>query len=74
MNLEKFILVDADQIVSVDIMELVDLDLHSVPYGYTPMGDDNAEIEGVSLLGVGLLERLLPGLAYLLRYVVSACS
>ncbi|KAG6892823.1 hypothetical protein C0992_012365, partial [Termitomyces sp. T32_za158] len=37
MNLKKVIFVDADQIVRADLKELVDLDLHGAPYGYTPM-------------------------------------
>ncbi|KAJ6624174.1 hypothetical protein B0H10DRAFT_1943373 [Mycena sp. CBHHK59/15] len=40
------IFVDADQIVRADLKELVDLDLHGAPYEYTPMGDDNVEMEG----------------------------
>ena len=46
MDLKKVIFVDADQIVRADLKELVDLDLHGAPYGYTPMGDDNVEMEG----------------------------
>ncbi|KAG1823651.1 glycosyltransferase family 24 protein [Suillus subaureus] len=46
MDLNKVIFVDADQIVRADLQELVDLDLHGAPYGYTPMGDDNYEMEG----------------------------
>ena len=46
MTLKKVIFVDADQIVRADLKELVDLDLQGAPYGYTPMGDDNYEMEG----------------------------
>ncbi|KAG6833463.1 hypothetical protein H0H87_006830 [Tephrocybe sp. NHM501043] len=46
MDLEKVIFVDADQIVRADLKELIDLDLHGAPYGYTPMGDDNTDMEG----------------------------
>ena len=45
MDLKKVIFVDADQIVRADLQELVDLDLQGAPYGYTPMGDDNEEME-----------------------------
>jgi len=37
MDLKKVIFVDADQIVRTDLKELVELDLHGAPYGYTPM-------------------------------------
>ncbi len=55
MDLKKVIFVDADQIVRADLKELVDLDLQGAPYGYTPMGDDNTELEGSAFgkLGIG---------------------
>jgi UDP-glucose:glycoprotein glucosyltransferase len=28
------------------LKELVDLDLHGALYGYTPIGDDDADMEG----------------------------
>ncbi|KAF8164188.1 UDP-glucose:glycoprotein glucosyltransferase-domain-containing protein [Mycena galopus ATCC 62051] len=52
MDLKKVIFVDADQIVRADLKELVDLDLHGAPYGYTPMGDDNTDMEGFRALYV----------------------
>ena len=47
MDLDKVIFVDVDQIVRTDLKELIDLDLRGASHGYTPMGDDNAEMEGV---------------------------
>ncbi|KAN0128695.1 Nucleotide-diphospho-sugar transferase [Lactarius tabidus] len=46
MDLDKVIFVDADQILRTYLKELIDLDLHGAPYGYTPMGDDNEDMEG----------------------------
>ncbi|KAK9346477.1 UDP-glucose:glycoprotein glucosyltransferase-domain-containing protein [Lipomyces starkeyi] len=46
LDLDKVIFVDADQIVRTDMKELVDLDLHGAPYGYTPMCDSRTEMEG----------------------------
>jgi lipopolysaccharide biosynthesis glycosyltransferase len=46
MDLDRVIFVDADQIVRADLHELVTLDLHGAPYAYTPMGDDNTDMEG----------------------------
>ncbi|GMF01005.1 unnamed protein product [[Candida] boidinii] len=44
-DLDKVIFVDSDQIVRTDMKELVDLDLHGAPYGYTPMCDSRKEME-----------------------------
>lgn len=38
--------ITSDQIVRTDLQELVDLDLQGHVYGYAPMGDDRAEMEG----------------------------
>jgi len=58
MDLDKVIFVDADQIVRTDLKELIDLDLHGAPYGYTPMGDDN-EMEGFRFWKTGYWELFL---------------
>lgn len=70
MDLEKVIFVDADQIVRADLKELVDLDLHGAPYGYTPMGDDNEEMEGFRFWKTGYWNDFLQGLPYHIRYVI----
>ncbi|PCH34985.1 glycosyltransferase family 24 protein [Wolfiporia cocos MD-104 SS10] len=64
MDLKKVIFVDADQIVRTDLKELVDLDLHGAPYGYTPMGDDNTEMEGFRFWKTGYWKEFLRGLPY----------
>ncbi|KAH8978341.1 UDP-glucose:glycoprotein glucosyltransferase-domain-containing protein [Lactarius akahatsu] len=64
MDLDKVIFVDADQIVRTDLKELIDLDLHGAPYGYTPMGDDNKEMEGFRFWKTGYWEQFLRGRPY----------
>ncbi|KAI1789267.1 glycosyltransferase family 24 protein [Ganoderma leucocontextum] len=64
MDLKKVIFVDADQIVRTDLKELVDLDLHGAPYGYTPMGDDNSDTEGFRFWKTGYWKDFLRGLPY----------
>ncbi|EIN08165.1 glycosyltransferase family 24 protein [Punctularia strigosozonata HHB-11173 SS5] len=64
MDLKKVIFVDADQIVRADLKELVDLDLHGAPYGYTPMGDDNTDMEGFRFWKTGYWKDFLKGLPY----------
>ncbi|KZT24849.1 glycosyltransferase family 24 protein [Neolentinus lepideus HHB14362 ss-1] len=64
MDLKKVIFVDADQIVRTDLKELVDLDLHGAPYGYTPMGDDNVEMEGFRFWKTGYWKDFLQGRPY----------
>ncbi|EPQ50934.1 hypothetical protein GLOTRDRAFT_82068 [Gloeophyllum trabeum ATCC 11539] len=64
MDLKKVIFVDADQIVRTDLKELVDLDLHGAPYGYTPMGDDNVDMEGFRFWKTGYWKDFLQGRPY----------
>ncbi|KAF8524348.1 UDP-glucose:Glycoprotein glucosyltransferase-domain-containing protein [Hysterangium stoloniferum] len=59
MDLKKVIFVDADQIVRADLKELVDLDLNGAPYGYTPMGNDNVEMEGFRFWKTGYWKEFL---------------
>lgn len=70
MDLKKVIFVDADQIVRTDLMELVNVDLHGAPYGYTPMGDDNTDMEGFRFWKTGYWKDFLHGLPYHIRYNV----
>jgi UDP-glucose:glycoprotein glucosyltransferase len=67
MDLKKVIFVDADQIVRADLKELVDLDLHGAPYGYTPMGDDNTDMEGFRFWKTGYWKDFLQGRPYHIR-------
>jgi UDP-glucose:glycoprotein glucosyltransferase len=69
MDLKKVIFVDADQIVRTDLKELIDLDLHGAPYGYTPMGDDNTEMEGFRFWKTGYWKDFLKGKPYHIRQV-----
>ena len=46
LSVPKVIFVDADQIVRADMGELYDMDLEGQPLGYTPMCDNNVEMEG----------------------------
>lgn len=69
MDLKKVIFVDADQIVRADLKELVDLDLHGAPYGYTPMGDDNLDMEGFRFWKTGYWKDFLNGKPYHIRFV-----
>ncbi|KAF9027018.1 hypothetical protein BDZ89DRAFT_1102004 [Hymenopellis radicata] len=64
MDLKKVIFVDADQIVRADLQELIDLDLHGAPYGYTPMGDDNTDMEGFRFWKTGYWKDFLKGRPY----------
>ena len=67
MDLRKVIFVDADQIVRTDLKELVELDLHGAPYGYTPMGDDNTDMEGFRFWKTGYWKEVLRGKPYHIR-------
>jgi UDP-glucose:glycoprotein glucosyltransferase len=67
MDLKKVIFVDADQIVRADLQELVDLDLQGAAYGYTPMGDDNADMEGFRFWKTGYWKDHLLGRPYHIR-------
>ncbi|PFH48143.1 glycosyltransferase family 24 protein [Amanita thiersii Skay4041] len=64
MDLKKVIFVDADQIVRTDLKELVDLNLHGAPYAYTPMGDDNHDMEGFRFWKTGYWAETLQGKPY----------
>lgn len=71
MDLKKVIFVDADQIVRADLQELVDIDLQGAPYGYTPMGDDNVEMEGFRFWKTGYWKDFLRERSYHIRLVQS---
>ncbi|XP_047673638.1 UDP-glucose:glycoprotein glucosyltransferase 1 isoform X1 [Tachysurus fulvidraco] len=46
LAVDKFLFVDADQIVRTDLKELRDLDLEGAPYGYTPFCESRREMDG----------------------------
>lgn len=64
LELHKVIYVDADQIVRADLQELMDMDLHGAPYGYTPMCDSREEMEGFRFWKKGYWKKFLRGLKY----------
>jgi len=64
LELHKVIFVDADQIVRADMSELWNMDLHGAPYGYTPMCDNNKEMEGFRFWKQGFWQTHLRGKPY----------
>ncbi|ORX93045.1 UDP-glucose:glyco protein glucosyltransferase [Basidiobolus meristosporus CBS 931.73] len=64
LDLNKVIFVDADQVVRADLKELVDMDLHGAPYGYTPFCDDRPEIDGFRFWKHGYWQNHLQGKPY----------
>ncbi|KAK9765247.1 killer toxin resistant protein, variant 2 [Basidiobolus ranarum] len=64
LDLNKVIFVDADQVVRADLKELVDLDLHGAPYGYTPFCDDRPDIDGFRFWKHGYWQNHLQGKPY----------
>lgn len=64
LELNKVIFVDADQIVRADMSELWTMDLHGAPYGYTPMCDNNKEMEGFRFWKQGFWRDHLRGRPY----------
>jgi hypothetical protein len=56
------------KIVRTDLKSLVDLDLHGAPYGYTPMCDSRAEVEGFRFWKQGFWKDWLKGLPYHIRH------
>ncbi|KAG6034980.1 hypothetical protein E4U19_005228 [Claviceps sp. Clav32 group G5] len=64
LSLEKVIFVDADQIVRTDMMNLVNMDLHGAPYGFTPMCDSRVEMEGFRFWKQGYWANYLRGKPY----------
>ena len=64
LSLEKVVFVDADQIVRGDMNELWNIDLQGAPYGYTPMCDNNKEMEGFRFWKQGFWKTHLRGKPY----------
>ena len=64
LTLDKIIFVDADQVVRADLKELWDMDLHGAPYAYTPMCDNNKEMEGYRFWKTGFWKNHLRGKPY----------
>ena len=64
LSVDKFIFVDADQIVRTDLQELVDFDLEGAPYGYTPFCDSRKEMDGFRFWKSGYWANHLAGRKY----------
>lgn len=65
-------MIRVDQIVRTDLKTLVDEDLLGAPYGYAPMGDDRAEMEGFRFWKQGYWREVLRGRPYHIRSVANA--
>eukprot|EP00271_Cylindrocystis_brebissonii_P006379 TRINITY_DN19145_c0_g1_i1.p1 TRINITY_DN19145_c0_g1~~TRINITY_DN19145_c0_g1_i1.p1 ORF type:complete len:1550 (-),score=253.58 TRINITY_DN19145_c0_g1_i1:616-4587(-) len=64
LSTKKVIFVDADQIVRADIGELYDMDLEGRALAYTPMCDNNVDMEGYRFWKQGFWRDHLQGRAY----------
>ncbi|KAM9085878.1 UDP-glucose:glycoprotein glucosyltransferase 1 isoform 3-T3 [Megaptera novaeangliae] len=61
---DKFLFVDADQIVRTDLKELRDFNLDGAPYGYTPFCDSRKEMDGYRFWKSGYWASHLSGRKY----------
>uniref|UniRef100_A0A2K5DG78 UDP-glucose ceramide glucosyltransferase-like 1 n=1 Tax=Aotus nancymaae TaxID=37293 RepID=A0A2K5DG78_AOTNA len=61
---DKFLFVDADQIVRTDLKELRDFNLDGAPYGYTPFCDSRREMDGYRFWKSGYWASHLAGRKY----------
>ncbi|KAB0402780.1 hypothetical protein E2I00_005142 [Balaenoptera physalus] len=61
---DKFLFVDADQIVRTDLKELRDFNLDGAPYGYTPFCDSRREMDGYRFWKSGYWASHLSGRKY----------
>uniref|UniRef100_A0A1B6BXN7 UDP-glucose:glycoprotein glucosyltransferase n=1 Tax=Clastoptera arizonana TaxID=38151 RepID=A0A1B6BXN7_9HEMI len=64
LDIKKIIFVDADQVVRADMKELVDFNLGSAPYGYTPFCDSRKEMDGFRFWQQGYWRNHLQGRKY----------
>eukprot|EP00850_Spirogloea_muscicola_P001151 SM000004S15021 [mRNA] locus=s4:854375:863925:+ [translate_table: standard] len=64
LSLKKVIFCDADQIIRVDMGVLYDMDLHGCPFAYTPMCDNNKEMDGYRFWKQGFWKDHLQGKPY----------
>nr|XP_025036685.1 UDP-glucose:glycoprotein glucosyltransferase 1 isoform X2 [Pelodiscus sinensis] len=61
---DKFLFVDADQIVRTDLKELRDFNLDGAPYGYTPFCESRKEMDGYRFWKSGYWASHLAGRKY----------
>ncbi|XP_004704006.2 UDP-glucose:glycoprotein glucosyltransferase 1 [Echinops telfairi] len=64
---DKFLFVDADQIVRTDLKELRDFNLDGAPYGYTPFCESRREMDGYRFWKSGYWASHLAGRKYHIR-------
>ncbi|MBN3275545.1 UGGG1 glucosyltransferase, partial [Polyodon spathula] len=64
LAVDKFLFVDADQIVRTDLKELRDFDLEGAPYGYTPFCESRSEMDGYRFWKSGYWASHLAGRKY----------
>ncbi|KAJ6669183.1 hypothetical protein lerEdw1_007992 [Lerista edwardsae] len=64
LAVDKFLFVDADQIVRTDLKELRDFNLDGAPYGYTPFCDSRKEMDGYRFWKSGYWAGHLAGRKY----------
>ncbi|CAI5474862.1 unnamed protein product [Closterium sp. Yama58-4] len=64
LSLQKVIFVDADQVVREDMGRLYDMPLHGHPLAYTPMCDNNRDMEGYRFWKQGFWKDHLRGKPY----------
>uniref|UniRef100_A0A7M4FWC6 UDP-glucose ceramide glucosyltransferase-like 1 n=1 Tax=Crocodylus porosus TaxID=8502 RepID=A0A7M4FWC6_CROPO len=64
LAVDKFLFVDADQIVRTDLKELRDFNLDGAPYGYTPFCDSRKEMDGYRFWKSGYWASHLAGRKY----------
>ena len=63
-SLHKVIYIDADQVVRTNMRELMTMDLHNNPYGFTPMCDSRKETEPFRFWHQGYWKEHLQGKKY----------
>jgi len=68
LHVKKIVYVDADQVVRADMKELVELDLHGAPYGYTPFCSSRTEMDGYRFWKDGYWKSHLGDKPYHIRY------
>lgn len=64
LNVRRIIFVDSDQVVRADLAELMDMDLHGAPYGYTPFCDSRKDVDGYRFWKTGFWKNTLGDLKY----------
>ncbi|KAH0623877.1 hypothetical protein JD844_007062 [Phrynosoma platyrhinos] len=71
LAVDKFLFVDADQIVRTDLKELRDFNLDGAPYGYTPFCESRREMDGYRFWKSGYWASHLAGRKYHIRKIAA---